>query len=38
MAWCDELEALLQTESDTAARFAAAIAQTGGAAASPPGR
>lgn len=29
MAWCDELEALLKAQSDTAARFAAAIAQTG---------
>ncbi|MDA3833894.1 MAG: restriction endonuclease subunit S, partial [Spirochaetales bacterium] len=29
MAWCDELESLLQTESTTATRFAAAIAQQG---------
>ncbi|MCF7818754.1 MAG: restriction endonuclease subunit S, partial [Kiritimatiellales bacterium] len=28
MEWCDELETLLQTESATATRFAAAIAQT----------
>jgi len=28
MAWCDELETRLQTQSDTAARFAAAIAKT----------
>ena len=27
MAWCDELETLLQTQSDTATRFAAAIAK-----------
>ncbi len=30
MAWCDELETLLQTQSNTATRFAAAIAQQGG--------
>lgn len=29
MAWCDELETLLQTQSETATRFAAAIAQQG---------
>jgi len=29
MAWCDELETLLQTQSATATRFAAAIAQQG---------
>jgi len=38
MAWCDELETLLQTATATATRFAAAIAQTGAAAASSPGR
>jgi hypothetical protein len=30
MAFCDDLETLLQTASDTATRFAAAIAQQGG--------
>lgn len=29
MAWCDELESLLQIQTDTAQKFAAAIAQQG---------
>ena len=29
MVWCDELETLLQTQQETATRFAAAIAQQG---------